>query len=95
MIARDDPSDRVYNRSNIRGVRKWTTDAEKCFSFWVKQVTDCSICLRVCPYNRDYPRWVNRLRFRLMGSFLRRLMLWLDSILGGGARRPPKWWWSR
>ncbi len=94
-ITRDDPSDRVYNRSNIRGVRKWTTDAEKCFSFWVKQVTDCSICLRVCPYNRDYPRWVNRLRFQLMGSFLRRPMLWLDSILGGGARRPPKWWWSR
>ena len=94
-ITRDDPSERVYNRSNIRGVRKWTTDAEKCFSFWVKQVTDCSICLRVCPYNRDYPRWVNRVRFRLMGSFLRLPMLWIDSILGGGTRRPPKWWWGR
>lgn len=94
-IAKGGPSDRIFNRSNIRGVRKWTTDAEKCFSFWVKQVTDCSICLRVCPYNRDYPRWVNRLRFRLMGSFLRRPMLLLDSILGGGTRRPPKWWWSR
>ena len=94
-IAKDEPSDRIFNRSNIRGVRKWTTDAEKCFSFWVKQVTDCSICLRVCPYNLDYPRWVNRLRFRLMGSSLRRPMLLLDSILVGGTRRPPKWWWSR
>jgi ferredoxin len=94
-IPDDAPSERIYNRSNTQGVKKWTTDAEKCFGFWVKQVTDCSICLRVCPYNRDYPRWINRLRFQLMGSFLRRPMLWLDSILGGGRRRPPKWWWGR
>ena len=93
-IAADEPSEQTYNRSNIQGVRKWTTDAEKCFSFWVKQITDCSICLRVCPYNRDYPRWMNRLRVWLMGSLLRRPMLWLDSILGGGTRRPPKWWWK-
>ncbi len=94
-ITWDDPSKRIYNRSNIRGVKKWTTDAEKCFSFWVKQVTDCSICLRVCPYNRGYPRWVNKIRFRLMGSFLRRPMLLLDTLLAGGARRAPRWWWSK
>ena len=93
-IPADDPSERIYNRSNISGIRKWTVDAEKCFDFWVKQVTDCSICLRVCPYNRDYPSWVNRLRFRLMGSFLRSFMLWLDNTLGGGKRKTPRWWWG-
>jgi reductive dehalogenase len=91
----DAPSERVYNTSNTPGIKKWTTDAEKCFSFWVKQVTDCSICLRVCPYNRDYPRWVNKIRVRLMSSFLRRPMLWLDTILGVGKRKPPSWWWNR
>jgi reductive dehalogenase len=94
-IPADDPSERIYNRSNISGVSKWTVDAEKCFDFWVNQVTDCSICLRVCPYNRDYPNWFNRLRFRLMGSFIRRFMLWLDNILGGGKRKSPKWWWAK
>jgi ferredoxin len=94
-IATGEPSDEVHNRSNVRGVRKWTTDAEKCFGFWVSQVTDCSICIRVCPYNRDYPGWVNRLRYRLMGSFLRRPMLWLDALLGGGERKAPSWWWRR
>ena len=58
-------------------------------------MTDCSICIRVCPYNRDLPRWLDRLRFRLMGSPLRRLMLWLDTVLGGGKRKPPRWWWAR
>jgi hypothetical protein len=50
--------------------------------------------VRTCPYNRDYPRWLNRVRVRLMGSFLRRLLLKVDQLLGGGERQAPKWWWS-
>ncbi len=92
-IAKGSPSDSVHNISNAEGLVKWTTDAEKCFDFWAKQVTDCSICIRVCPYNRDYPRWLNRIRFRLMGSVLRHVMLWLDNAFGGGKRRPPRRWW--
>ena len=94
-IAAGEPSSEIHNRSNVVGIQKWTTDAEKCFDFWVSQITDCSICIRVCPYNRDYPRWIERIRFRLMGSFLRRLMLWIDGWLQGGARQAPKWWWQR
>jgi ferredoxin len=93
-IAAGAPDWRTHNRSNIRGVEKWTTNAESCFEFWASQLTDCSICVRVCPYNRDYPRWLNKLRFALMGSFLRQPMLWLDGLLGGGERKPPKWWWA-
>ena len=94
-IAKEEASEAVHNRSNLRGVEKWTTDAEKCFGFWATQMTDCSICVRVCPYNRDYPRWINRIRVRLMGSFLRGLMLRLDRLLRGGERRVPRWWWGR
>jgi ferredoxin len=94
-IAKNEPSTQTYNSSNVEGIEKWTTDAEKCFGFWATQMTDCSICIRVCPYNRDYPGWINRIRFRLMGSFLRRPMLWLDSILGGVERKTPSWWWRR
>jgi reductive dehalogenase len=94
-IDHGEPQETVHNRSNVQGVRKWTTDAEKCFSFWASQVTDCSICIRVCPYNRSYPRAIERLRFWLMGSPLRRLMLWLDGLLGGGERKAPGSWWPR
>ena len=93
-IAEGRPSEDIHNQSNIRGVEKWTTDAEKCFGFWATQMTDCSICVRVCPYNRDYPRWLNRIRVRLMASFLRGLMLRLDRLFGGGERKAPRWWWS-
>ncbi len=94
-IANGPPSETVHNRSNLQGVSKWTTDAEKCFKFWVKQVTDCSICVRVCPYNRNYPRWLLRLRTRLMGTFLRTFVLWLDDRLGHGERVAPRSWWAR
>lgn len=94
-IAQGEPNTETHNLSNVEGVEKWTTDAEKCFGFWATQMTDCSICIRVCPYNRNYPPWLNRWRFALMGTFLRRLMLRLDNLLGGGKRTAPKSWWSQ
>ncbi len=90
-----EPSAVVHNRSNIRGVRKWTTDAEKCFRFWANQNTDCSICVRVCPYNRDYGRLRNRAWQWLAGTPARRLALWLDRIGGRGKRLKPSLWWKR
>ena len=88
-----EPSTVVHNRSNIQGIRKWTTDAEKCFRFWANQNTDCSICVRVCPYNRDYRSPWSRVWRWLAGTRLRRLALWLDRVGGRGERlRPSRWW---
>ena len=94
-IPRKAPSDEIFNQSNIKGIRKWTVDGEKCFSFWAAQNTDCSICIRVCPYNKDYSRWWVRLGRILAGTPLRGFMLWLDVKLGFGERMKPKQWWSR
>lgn len=77
--------------SAIRGVRKWTSDAEKCFGFWARLSTDCAICMRVCPFNRDFTRPLNRLWLRLALSPLRRLALWLDGRRGKRTR-PARWW---
>jgi reductive dehalogenase len=89
------PTDTTFNISNIRGVRKWTTNAEKCFGFWVNQGTDCSICIRVCPYNKEYPKRIYRIGRWLAGTRLRRLMLRLDSAMGYGKRVAPTEWWTR
>lgn len=89
------PSTEVYNKSNIIGISKWSTDAEKCFSFWANQNSDCSICIRVCPYNRDYKIWYNRLWRKMAGSSLRKLALWLDDRFADRARAKSKWWWAR
>lgn len=79
--------------SAIKGVRKWTSDAEKCFGFWAKMASDCAICMRVCPFNRDFDRWRDRLWRKLALSRFRKLALWLDRKRGG--RKKPGDWWTR
>ena len=93
-IPQGEPSAERHNQSNLRGVRKWSVDGEKCFGYWVAQNSDCSICIRVCPYNKDYRKWWHRVGRRLAGTPLRTLMLWLDGKLGYGARLKPKSWWD-
>ncbi len=93
-ITNETPADEPINKSNFVGLKKWTTDAEKCFGFWANQNSDCSICIRVCPYNKKYPGWLQKIFIRLAGSPLRRLILKLDITLGYGARKTSQWWWN-
>jgi len=77
--------------SSIKGVRKWTSDAEKCFGFWAKLSSDCAICMRVCPFNRDFTKPVHRLWLTIALSRWRRVALWLDRNRGKRAK-PGTWW---
>jgi len=89
------PTEEVYNRSNIVGVRKWSVDAEPCFRFWANQNSDCSICVRVCPYNRDFSTmWARAWRW-LAGTRARRLALWLANRFAPGERVSPRQWWRK
>ena len=81
--------------SHLKGVKKWTINAAKCFQFWVNQGTDCSICIRVCPYNKDFSRPFNRLLRWMLSNRWRRLALWLDRKLNYGKRKTAGWWWQR
>ena len=48
------PSFATNSRSTIKGVKKWSANCEKCFGYWAKIKTDCAICMRVCPFNREF-----------------------------------------
>jgi len=82
------------DRSAIKGVRKWTSDAKACFGYWAKLKTDCAICMRVCPFNRDFSRPLNRLWLRLALSPWRRLAQIWDRSGGNDKRLKPKDWWD-
>jgi ferredoxin len=47
----DEPSFKIACKSNNPGVLKWCVDAEKCYLYWRENGTDCSTCIKVCPYN--------------------------------------------
>ena len=79
------------NISAIKGVRKWTSNAEKCFSFWAKTTTDCAICMRVCPFNRDFSKWINKLWLKMALSRFRKIALWIERRRGRRLK-PDNWW---
>lgn len=87
--------DRHDGVSHLKGVKKWTINAKQCFKFWANQGTDCSICIRVCPYNRDFSKMFNRMLRWMLGNRWRRLALWLDAKLKQGERKTAGWWWRR
>ena len=94
-IPAGEPSTERHNESNLKGVRKWSVDGEKCFGYWAAQNSDCAICMRVCPYNKDYSKWWARLGRRLAGTPLRGLMGTLDDRLGFAKRTKPADWWAQ
>ncbi len=95
-IPSDAPKFEIHDGiSHLKGVKKWTTNAKQCFKFWVNQGTDCSICIRVCPYNKDFSRLGNRILRWMLSNRWRRLALWLDIKLKYGGRKTAGWWWQR
>lgn len=92
-IPFDAPSTHAHSQSNLKGVVKWTPSAEKCFKFWANQNTDCTICIRTCPYNRDFTKTLNRWWFRLAKSRYRKLALKLDDWLMDRGRLKSSHWW--
>jgi len=87
------PSEKAANASTIKGVRKWSADCEKCFGYWAKIGTDCTICMRVCPFNRPYDSWQNKLFLKMAYGRLRKLALWWDDQSSRAKRIKPNDWW--
>ncbi|MCE8005594.1 reductive dehalogenase [Aestuariivita sp.] len=87
------PSTYTFNQSNIKGIKKWTTDGEKCFKFWVLKGSDCANCIRTCPYNKDYTRLWSKIMRRLLATPLRRLALILDDKMRLHDQIKPSSWW--
>jgi epoxyqueuosine reductase QueG len=93
-IAKSAATNKPLNESNIKGITKWTVDGETFFSYWAAQNSDCSICIRVCPYNKDYSKWWNKLGIKLASTHLCGFMLWLNNKLKFGKRKQLIDWWK-
>lgn len=47
------------NISAIKGIKKWATDAVKCFAYWGEGHCDCGRCMTVCPYFKN-DTWLHK-----------------------------------
>ncbi|MDF1538116.1 MAG: reductive dehalogenase [Candidatus Thorarchaeota archaeon] len=78
-------------RSNIPGVKKWYINPETCYIFWVENGSECSTCIRSCPYNKK-----NNILHKLIVwtvthmPFMNGLVLMMDNLLGFGKQKNPE-----
>ncbi len=83
-------------RSNNPGVKKWYVNPVTCYGFWMENGSDCSNCIRSCPYNKR-----NGLLHRSVLWVVRhlpwmsRLVLFFDDVMGYGAQKPPRILWRK
>lgn len=94
-IMHGEPSAKPHNISNREGVMAWHINAERCLSFWADHGTDCSVCIRVCPFNKptgrihDWIRWgINNFRS------LDKMFLWGDHVMGYGKPGNSRRFWG-
>ncbi|MEJ2722890.1 MAG: 4Fe-4S dicluster domain-containing protein [bacterium] len=83
------------DRQVIDGARRWQIDQEKCFTYWCVVGTDCSRCMKVCPYSHPDALLHNVVRWGVRRSALfRRLAVVLDDLFYGKNPAPahvPDW----
>jgi epoxyqueuosine reductase len=47
------PASAIIGKKEVEnGVFKWLTNGENCYKFWCEQGNDCSICIKVCQFNK-------------------------------------------
>ncbi|NNG00543.1 MAG: reductive dehalogenase [Desulfobacteraceae bacterium] len=88
------PHSTPNNISNREGVHIWHINAETCLPFWAQNGTDCSVCIRVCPFNKP-PGILHDLVRRGIKNlpWLNRWFLWGDDVMGYGKKKSARRFW--
>jgi reductive dehalogenase len=83
--------------SNNSGICRWPINQPNCHLMWRQQGMDCSVCIRVCPFNKP-ETWVHELSRILIGvksGPLDKLLLKLDDATSFGKREDPRSFWKK
>ncbi|MBW2209158.1 MAG: reductive dehalogenase [Deltaproteobacteria bacterium] len=95
-LMHGEPSAKAHNISNREGVRAWHINAETCLPFWAANGTDCSNCIRACPFNKppgllhEFVRWgISNTRW------LDKMFLWGDDLLAYGKKINADKFWTQ
>ncbi|MBW1722417.1 MAG: reductive dehalogenase [Deltaproteobacteria bacterium] len=83
-IPMGERTDRAWDECNSPGMLKWPIHAMKCFDWWVKNGNHCSICIRVCPWNKPNDALHKGVRFFAERNILTRLIVRMDQMMGYG-----------
>ena len=89
------PTDKPNNKSNRHGLMRWPVNAETCLAFWTKNGTDCSNCIRSCPFNKPTGWLHDTVRWGIRNTpWLNTLFLWGDDLFGYGRKANSDKFWK-
>ncbi|MFW9978841.1 MAG: reductive dehalogenase [Candidatus Thorarchaeota archaeon] len=77
-------------RSNNPGAKKWYINPETCYNFWIENGSECSNCIRSCPYNKEnsiFHKFIVWLTQNV--PWLNRLVVKFDDLAGFGKQKNP------
>ncbi len=86
-IKRGERTDKPWDESNNRGMLKWPVHAMKCLDWWVKNGSHCTVCIRVCPWNKPNTSFHRFVRFFAERSLLTRFLVYMDEKSGYGRQK--------
>lgn len=83
------------DREVDNGSLRWKNDPEKCYEYWTKSGTHCSLCLSCCPWSHAdrFPHSI--LKYAATHFYrLHKIMVWADDFFYGkriNSHLGPKW----
>jgi len=90
-----DPTAKPVDISNREGLLKWHIDAKKCASFWANRGTDCSNCIRTCPFNKTPGRGHDAVRWGIRNTrVFNKAFVLMDDLFGCGKKKSSQEFWS-
>jgi reductive dehalogenase len=82
--------------SNNPGIKKWYVNVETCYGFWLENGSECSNCIRSCPYNkRDGLLYRSFMWFVQHTPWLNRLIIKFDDLFGYGKQKSGEKFWKK
>ena len=82
--------------SNNPGIKKWFVEVESCYGFWVENGSDCSNCVRSCPYNKKDGIFHRTIMWFVQHTpWFNRLIVKMDDIVGYGKQKSDEKFWKK
>lgn len=83
-LVKGERTDQPWDEHNVPGLKKWPIKAMQCLDFWVKNGNHCSVCIRVCPWNKPNNMLHKFVRFFVERNIMSKTIVYFDQLLGYG-----------
>ncbi|TFG32352.1 reductive dehalogenase [Candidatus Thorarchaeota archaeon] len=83
-------------KSNNPGIKKWYVNVETCYGFWIANGSECSNCIRSCPYNKKAGFVLRSLMWFVQHTpWLNRFIVKFDDLFGYGKQKSGEKFWKK